>query len=152
MQMEEIYQLIDKFEKSTLSGLEIETEEIMVKLKREMTTNAAINVQTPVMGQMEVPVGVVEKTPQGTPVEAGITFVKAPLVGTFYRASSPDAKPYVMSGQKVKKGEVLGLIEAMKLMNEVLSPVDGVVLDILGGNEELVQYDEVLFKIKESGV
>ncbi|WP_027876592.1 acetyl-CoA carboxylase biotin carboxyl carrier protein [Meiothermus cerbereus] len=74
--------------------------------------------------------------------------VKAPIVGTFYRAPSPDAEPFVKEGDTVKKGQVLCIIEAMKLMNEIESEVSGVVRKILVSNGEPVEYGQVLFLIE----
>ena len=74
--------------------------------------------------------------------------VKAPLVGTYYSASAPDAEPFVQIGDTVKKGQTLGIIEAMKLMNEIESEYDGVVEDILVDNGQMVEYGQVLFVIK----
>lgn len=74
--------------------------------------------------------------------------VKAPLVGTFYAASSPDKEPFVKKGDMVKKGQVLGVIEAMKLMNEIECEYDGVVVDILVQNGDMVEYGQPLFIIK----
>ena len=74
--------------------------------------------------------------------------VKAPLVGTYYSASAPDAEPFVQIGDTVKKGQTLGIIEAMKLMNEIESEYDGVVEDILVENGQMVEYGRVLFVIK----
>lgn len=74
--------------------------------------------------------------------------VKAPLVGTYYSASAPDAEPFVQIGDTVKKGQTLGIIEAMKLMNEIESGYDGVVEDILVENGQMVEYGQVLFVIK----
>ena len=74
--------------------------------------------------------------------------VKAPLVGTFYASSSPEAEPFVKVGDTVKKGQVLGIIEAMKLMNEIESEYDGVVESILIENESLVEYGQPLFVIR----
>lgn len=74
--------------------------------------------------------------------------VKAPIVGTFYRAPSPDAEPFVKEGDTVKKGQVLCIIEAMKLMNEIESEVAGVVRKILVNNGEPVEYGQVLFIIE----
>lgn len=73
--------------------------------------------------------------------------VKSPLVGTFYAASSPEAETFVKKGDTVKKGQVLGIVEAMKLMNEIESEYDGVVEDILIGNEDTVEYGQPLFVI-----
>ena len=73
--------------------------------------------------------------------------VKSPLVGTFYAAPSPEAETFVKKGDTVKKGQVLGIVEAMKLMNEIESEYDGVVEDILIGNEETVEYGQSLFVI-----
>lgn len=74
--------------------------------------------------------------------------VEAPLVGTFYAASSPDKEPFVKKGDMVKKGQVLGVIEAMKLMNEIECEYDGVVVDILVQNGDMVEYGQPLFIIK----
>lgn len=74
--------------------------------------------------------------------------VESPLVGTFYAASSPDADPFVKKGDTVKKGQVLGIIEAMKLMNEIECEFDGVVADILVANGDMVEYGQPLFIIK----
>ena len=73
--------------------------------------------------------------------------VKSPLVGTFYAAPSPEAEPFVKKGDIVKKGQVLGIVEAMKLMNEIESEYDGVVEEILIENEDMVEYAQPLFII-----
>lgn len=74
--------------------------------------------------------------------------VKSPLVGTFYRASSPDSEPFVKVGDTVKKGQVLAIVEAMKLMNEIESEFDGTVKEILVENEQMVEYGQALFVIE----
>lgn len=74
--------------------------------------------------------------------------VTSPLVGTFYCASSPEADPFVQVGDTVKKGQVLGIIEAMKLMNEIESEYDGVVEAVLVKNEEVVEFGQPLFRIR----
>ncbi|MCS6869029.1 acetyl-CoA carboxylase biotin carboxyl carrier protein, partial [Thermus sp.] len=79
---------------------------------------------------------------------AGCVEVKAPIVGTFYRAPAPDAPPYVKEGDRVEKGQVLCIIEAMKLMNEIESEVSGVVKKILVQNGEPVEYGQPLFLIQ----
>lgn len=74
--------------------------------------------------------------------------VTSPLVGTFYAASSPEAEPFVKVGDRVKKGQVLGIIEAMKLMNEIESEFDGVVEAVLVNNEDIVEFAQPLFRIR----
>jgi len=76
--------------------------------------------------------------------------IRSPIVGTFYRAPSPGAPPFVEKGDKVKKGQVLCIVEAMKVMNEIESDVDGTVVDILVENAQPVEYNQVLFLIDTS--
>ena len=79
--------------------------------------------------------------------DAGVQFVTSPLVGTFYRAPSPDAPSFVDVGTRVKKGQRLCIVEAMKLMNEIESEVEGVVLEILVENGKPVEYGQKIFKV-----
>ena len=74
--------------------------------------------------------------------------IKAPMVGTFYSKSSPTAKPFVSVGDKVKKGDVVCIVEAMKLMNEIESEFDGEVVEICKKDEDMCEYGECLFKLK----
>ena len=85
---------------------------------------------------------------QNKTAEASGNVVTSPLVGTFYAAASPDAEPFVKEGDTVKKGQVLGIIEAMKLMNEIESEYDGVVEAVLVKNEDVVEYGQPLFRIR----
>lgn len=84
---------------------------------------------------------------ESEPIDSGNVIV-SPLVGTFYNAASPESEPFVKEGDTVKKGQVLGIIEAMKLMNEIESEFDGVVEAILANNEEVVEYGQPLFRIR----
>jgi acetyl-CoA carboxylase biotin carboxyl carrier protein len=84
------------------------------------------------------------------PAPSHLTEVKSPMVGTFYRAPAPEAPPYVEIGSTVKKGQTLCILEAMKLMNELESEVDGVVREILVENSDPVEYGQVLFRIEPS--
>lgn len=74
--------------------------------------------------------------------------VNSPLVGVFYSSASPEADAYVAIGDRVKKGQVIGIVEAMKLMNEIESDYDGVIADILVDNEQMVEYGQPMFVIK----
>lgn len=75
-------------------------------------------------------------------------YIKSPVIGTFYEAPSPQAKPFVSIGDKITKGQVVGIVEAMKMMNEVVSEYDGVVEEILVENEQIIEYDQPLYRIK----
>ena len=80
--------------------------------------------------------------------DAGLHQIKSPIVGTFYSAPSPDADPFVTVGDRVSKGQVVCIVEAMKLMNEIEADADGVVVEILGRNGEPVEFGEALFGIE----
>lgn len=92
-----------------------------------------------------------ERKPEEKKIEdKNIVDIKTPIVGTFYRASSPDSDPFVDIGSRVKKGDTLCIVEAMKSMNEIESEVSGIINEILAENGKMVEYDQILFKIKVS--
>jgi len=89
--------------------------------------------------------------PAGQPaVEEGVTIVRSPMVGTFYAAPAPDQPPYVTVGKVIKEGDVLCIIEAMKLMNEIKAELGGTVIEVMVQNGQTVEYDQPIFKIKKS--
>ncbi len=85
------------------------------------------------------------------PADADLIAIRSPMVGTFYRAPTPDAAPFVSVGQEVTSGQVVCIIEAMKLMNEIESEVSGKVVKVLVENSEPVQYDQTLFLLQPGG-
>ncbi|MCK4357791.1 MAG: acetyl-CoA carboxylase biotin carboxyl carrier protein [Candidatus Cloacimonetes bacterium] len=92
-----------------------------------------------------------ERKPEEKKIEdKNIVDIKTPIVGTFYRASSPDSDPFVDIGSRIKKGDTLCIVEAMKSMNEIESEVSGIINEILAENGKMVEYDQILFKIKVS--
>lgn len=144
MNTEEIFLIMDKFSSSKLSELTLEEDKVKISMKKNIEGNTFVpQVVTPEVAKDE-------KIEKEEKVEnfKGVG-IRAPLVGTFYRASSPEEAPYVHVGDRVKKGDVVGLIEAMKLMNEIVAPLDGVIEEILIENEELVGFDQLLIKMKE---
>lgn len=143
MTTEDIKDLMGRLEQSTLTSLEWQNGEERLKLKKEAAP--VVTVPAPSAPPVILPQAAAE--PPAVPAD-GIE-VKAPLVGTFYAAASPDDAPYVKVGQTVRKGEVLCLIEAMKMMNEIPSPADGQVEAILASNGDVVSFDAPLFRIKE---
>lgn len=112
-------------------------------MQQVTATNGGINTAAPAVEN--------GKTAPPAPMEIfeeNFHAVAAPLVGTFYRATAPDADPFVEVGDRVKNGDVLCIVEAMKSMNEIQSDADGVVKEICVENADLVEFDQVLFKIE----
>ena len=102
-----------------------------------------------VVSQTPVPAAAAPAAAPKAPAESGVVEVTSPMVGVFYSAPAENAEPYVTVGSKVKKGDVLCIIEAMKLMNEITADCDGTVLDIGAGNNQVVDYGHVLFRIRK---
>lgn len=147
MDYDKIKELIETVSKSNLTRFEVEEGGLKISMRTDKDSKnivvaasqtAAATVAEPIMQTAAVPQ--VEET-------AGNMVVKSPLVGTFYCAPSVDAKPYVQVGDVVKKGQVLGIVEAMKLMNEIESEFEGEIKEILVENEQMVEYGQPLFVI-----
>lgn len=138
---------IKVLEESSLVKLEISDGENSINLEKpypDHAVSAAPNVQ--VFGTNDG-VTAVYTAPEENPADSGKT-INAPIVGVFYAAPSPDSEPYVSVGTKVKKGDVVCIIEAMKCMNEIQAEEDGEITEVLAQNGELVEYNEPLFRIK----
>ena len=145
MELVEIKELMKAFDASGSSYFEIEDQGFKLKLKKP----SDIKVQAaPVTVAPQPPAQVAVETPQiSTEEKVEGDVVKAPLVGVFYSAPSPEEKPYVQVGDKVKAGQVLCLIEAMKMMSEITAPRDGVIKEIYVKNQDVVGFEEQLFLI-----
>lgn len=154
MEVKEIIELMKAMSDNGMTGFELEEGDWKLTMKREKKIVAAA--QTPVIVQ-----GAGQGTLLQTAVESvsgdkeekkvsGISekVITCPLVGTFYSSPAPDAEDYVKVGDTVKKGQVIGIVEAMKLMNEIESEYDGIVEEILVKNEETVEYGQPLFRIR----
>ena len=147
--------LAELMEANGLTSLEVKDAELEVKLRRQQ-----IFADTFPAPAVTVPAAVPAPVPAESPVQQenqennqvvdfnDVTELKSPMVGTVYVSPTPGAEPYVKPGDKVKKGQVLCIIEAMKLMNEIESEYDGVVEAILVKNEETVEYGQPLFRIR----
>jgi acetyl-CoA carboxylase biotin carboxyl carrier protein len=105
-------------------------------------------VVAPQMDSAAVNSAVANEASAETKSDANIKTINSPLVGTFYAAPSPDDAPFVSVGDTVKKGQVIGIVEAMKLMNEIESDHDGVITEIMVNNGDMVEYGQVLVKVK----
>ena len=152
MNLRQIRELVRLLESSSLSVLEIEEADLRVRLEKGQTTGFAQPV--PAALPHAVPAALpVETAPAPAPVADGtvdfnrLKEVKSPLVGIFYAAPSPGAEPFAGVGSRVKKGDVLCVVEAMKLMNEITADADGEVIDVCVQNGQVVEFGQILFKL-----
>ena len=155
MEYEKIKQLMDDMGNSKLTSIEIDFPDGMkISMKKEEKQRIQKVSETPILEVKEVSeVKNVEKPEEKEETKEAeekenYNIVKSPMVGTFYLKPSPTSNPYVEVGKKVKKGDVLCIIEAMKLMNEIESEFDGEIIEILVKDGEPVEYGKPLFKIK----
>jgi len=152
----DIKELMDYIESSSFVEFELEREGFKIKLvKRTAVPTDGVASQGPLLAtQAAAPAG----STGGLAAESGARpaavaqpdghVIKSPIVGTFYRANSPTTRPFVDVGDRVKKGQVLCIVEAMKLMNEIESDCDGEVLEVLVANGQPVEYGEPLFRVR----
>ncbi len=145
---EEIKELIKILEESSLSVLEIQKEDGS-KVRIEKAQSVQQIVAAPSAASQIPSASTVQARPQVQPSASDNgKVIKAPIVGVFYAAPSPDAAPYVTAGKQVKKGDTVCIIEAMKCMNEIQAEEDGEIVEVLAADGELVEYDQPLFRIK----
>ncbi len=148
MQNKQIQEMIDLLKRNQLTELEIERAGVRIRVRHEIgIKTVAATVTEP--GPSAVPSIALPAAQMNAPIEdaGGMITITSPIVGTFYRSPSPDADPYVEEGDYVKKGQVLCIVEAMKLMNEIESEVDGRVAKILVESTKPVEYGQALFLI-----
>ena len=152
MNLRQIRELVRLLESSSLSVLEIEEADLRVRLEKGQT--AGLAQQVPAALPQVMPAALpVETAPAPAPVADGtvdfnrLKEVKSPLVGIFYAAPSPGAEPFAGVGSRVKKGDVLCVVEAMKLMNEITADADGEVIDVCVQNGQVVEFGQILFKL-----
>ncbi|MEA4923957.1 MAG: acetyl-CoA carboxylase biotin carboxyl carrier protein [Syntrophomonadaceae bacterium] len=146
MNLEEIRELIMLLDRSTISELELQKDDFRINLRKAVKSSSEPK-SVPAAGTAaDLPV--LEKAEPAL-TDENIVSVNAPMVGTFYSASSPDAEPFAKIGDHVSKGQTLCIVEAMKLMNEIKSEYDGTIVDIAVENAEAVEYDQVMFLINK---
>lgn len=141
MEYEKIKQLMDDMGNSKLTSLDIEFPDgIKIKMEKNNEKQVIATTEEPIVKET------ISQTEKEEKIEEGI-IVKSPMIGTFYMKPSPDSDPYVEIGSEVKKGNVLCIIEAMKLMNEIESEYDGKIAEIFVKDGETVDYGKPLFRI-----
>jgi acetyl-CoA carboxylase biotin carboxyl carrier protein len=159
MDYKEVQELIKTINDSNIYSIEIDNDGTHIKMSKgpeqvilsgTATSVEAVS-QTKVMPEEVVKLETQTKVSKKHIEEEGLYTVKSPIVGTFYASASPEKADYVSVGTKVAKGSILCILEAMKLMNEIKSEVDGEIVEVLVRTDDMVEYGQALFKIRESG-
>jgi len=157
MTLDEIRELINLVTETGVAELEVQRGENRVRIRRTLSVNsqeivipmqAAPNAPAPSLVAPAAPGVAAPGAPQDVLTDPSLLFVKSPIVGTFYDAPSPGAPPFVRAGDTVQPGQVLCIIESMKLMNEIEAEMAGVILSKLVTNAQPVEYGESLFAIR----
>lgn len=159
MDLEQVESIFERFCASELASLELDFEDVHLKMTRPSAhpvSTVQVPAAAPAVAQYAAPAAVaapeVAAAPAAPAAEESaqnVTPVKAPLVGVFYAAPSPTSDPYVTVGSKVRAGQVVCIVEAMKVMNEIKAPVDGTVVRINVENAQTVAFDDVIMEIAE---
>lgn len=156
----QIKELINTIDTSTLRVFELECENIKLKLSKNdesfSKSDKIVNKNIPSINEdinktsKEEQVKEVSKeiSKEVVSSDENLNVVNSPLVGTYYSSSTPGGKPYVEVGSKVKKGDIICIVEAMKIMNEISSDFDGEIVEVLRRDEDIVEFGMPLFKIK----
>lgn len=152
MRMEEIKELMSHMKSTGLTHFEYEGQGIKVKMGVEQAPVVSV-ATSPVSAPVVSPVqsglaGVIETPVPASDVQDSGEQVKSPIVGVFYEAPGPDKPIFVQAGDTVKKGDVLCIVEAMKVMNEIIAEKDCKILKVLCNNEDVVEYGQALFEIE----
>ena len=156
MNIKEIKELLNLMNENNLSELEVEKEGMRVKLRKG--TGGGGELSGPIIVERERTAAVQGTTPAAAAAASApaaeaskLIPIKAPMVGTFYRAPSPEAAPFVNVGDTVEPGQVVCIIEAMKLMNEIKSDIRGKVKEVLIDNAEPLEFGQTIFMIEPNG-
>jgi acetyl-CoA carboxylase biotin carboxyl carrier protein len=163
-----VKKLIDILDESTVDSIEISSDKGMkIRISKSPQQRGPVQIAAPVPMAPMLPATTQAAPPRTSPAEgmpamseeggrdsgrgdSGLE-VKSPMVGTFYSAPEPGAKPYVAVGQRVQKGQILCIIEAMKIMNEIESEYSGLVKEVLAQDAQPVEYGQALFRIDPNG-
>ena len=148
MDLSELKGIINLMQKSDLTELEIELQDLKLRMARpgggKISYEQVVHQPQPIPAPIQV-----EKPQSKVADEQGIEIFKSPMVGTFYRRPSPDDAPFVEKGQQIKSGDVLCIVEALKVMNEIHSEITGEIIEILAEDGDSVEYSQPLYKIRK---
>lgn len=147
MKLDKVKEFVEYAKEAGVSELKYESGDMKISVKIGGDAPVYLPSAAPTFAQTSAP-SATQGTSSAPASQSGLIEITSPFVGTFYRSSSPDADPYVKPGDKVSKGKAMCIVEAMKIMNEIESEVDGEVVEICVENETYVEFGQVLFRIK----
>lgn len=162
MEFKQIQELIKAINKSNISELSIEEGEFKITIKQAQSTETQFVAVQAAMPTMQMPIAASQpqaglpaaqpaasaEKPAAAVSSENLITIKSPMIGTFYRSSSPDKPPYVNVGDEIKTGQVLCIVEAMKLFNEIESEMSGKIVKVLVDDASPVEYDTPLFLVE----
>ncbi len=153
MDYKELKRLVELVENAGISHLSIDENGSKIEIKKELASQTSVVVpQAPTVAPTQVATAPTDNAPSTSPAPASdpnVIEIKAQMVGTFYQSSSPDSPAFVNVGDKVKKGSVLCVIEAMKLFNEIESEDSGTIEKICVSNEQAIEFGQTLFLLRK---
>lgn len=153
MNIKEIKEMLQLMAEHHLTEIEIEKDGLKIKLRKGGNGKIVAEEIQQASFPAPIPVPIMRSDTPAGPVKqsepSNMHIVKSPMVGTFYTAPSPDQPAYVAAGKKIKEGDVLCIVEAMKLMNEIKAEISGTVVEILAKNGQPVEFDQPLFKVQK---
>ena len=158
MDFKKIKKLVSLVETSDISSLSVEEDNLKVEIKREINAPTPVIQQTVAAAAPEVitppvaPVAIDTPTaaPEKPSVDANLTEIKSPMVGTFYASPNPESPPFVTPGKTINEGEIICIVEAMKLFNEIEADISGTVEKICVQNGDPVEFGQPLFLVRKS--
>jgi len=156
MDIKSIKELVKLVEKSDIHELDIQEKELQIRIVKNTNAPQVVSQIQHIPAPVQQPSAPVTDSGQNLQAQTSDTRpdnvieIPSPMVGTFYRASAPDSAPYVKEGDTISKGQVLCIIEAMKLMNEIEAEISGKIVKILVENGEPVEYNQPLFLVEKS--
>ena len=152
MDFKDIKRLVELVESSTINHLSLDEDGTKIEIKKESVSTTSVVLPQHIQPAPVAPVAAAAPTPtsptdSAAPVDDNLTDIKAEMVGTFYQSPTPDSPAFVKVGDRIEKGTVLCVIEAMKLFNEIESEVSGVIKEICVNNEQAIEFGQTLFRI-----
>jgi len=149
--IQDLQQLIEFLKEHGVAEFDLEREDVKVRLKFAQPVAPVVSFAAPAAVQatpLAAPVAAASAVVPAAPAEENLHIIKSPIVGTFYGSPSPGAAPFVSAGERVEKGQVICIVEAMKLMNEIEADATGEIVKVLVTNGQPVEYGQPLFSVR----